>query len=372
MNNLIKVKPILLLVLLAASICFYGCTQARKTSMPVQSPTPDENEIPVQTEPSTAQQQPQSEPASENEEGQVIRMSFVGDCLLGSDFGKCVSGSYNWYARSNDPSYFFSCVLPIFSADDITVADCETVLTDRELSPIEKEENPGYWYYGPASNAAAFKQGSVEIASVANNHTGDYGREGYQDTIQALEDHGVIAGIDMHPIYYEVRGITVGILCCNCWSTYHASLILQTIEQMNACSDIQVIVPHGGTMNVYVPDEWRIEAYRSFIDAGAEIVAAGHPHRLQPVEGYHGGVIAYSLGNFCYGGSTLPENATVILSVSLEIKDEKYQSLSYHVIPCYLYTTPRNNYKPEPIDRLNDPAYNKIATFMMGARQSPL
>lgn len=300
-----------------------------------------------------------------------IKMSFTGDCLIGSDYGRHGAESFNWYADNNEPAYFFSAVKEVFENDDITVVDCETVLSDSsDIGPVFKEEDPGYWYKGPSSNAAILAEGGVEIASVANNHTWDYGSIGFHDTVQSLADHGILAGENMKPIYYEVNGITVGVLCCNCWATYQANQIEQKIIEMNACSDIQVVVPHGGTMNIYEPEQWRINAFRRFIDAGAEVVAAGHPHTLQPLEAYNGGVIVYSLGNFCYGGSRHPENATVILSVTLSFADGVYEGLRYEVLPCYLYTTPQNNYKPELIPSTHA-AYYRILGFMLNGRKSP-
>jgi poly-gamma-glutamate synthesis protein (capsule biosynthesis protein) len=39
------------------------------------------------------------------------------------------------------------------------------------------------------------------------------------------------------------------------------------------------------------------------IDAGASLIIGHHPHTPQPLERYHGGVIAYSLGNFVFDAS---------------------------------------------------------------------
>ncbi|MCI8590570.1 MAG: CapA family protein [Clostridiales bacterium] len=356
-------------VLLCGSSCRQGTeatghipifNDAQTTEPSVPSGT-EQQEIPVIS----------TEPAYQPWE-ETIKMSFTGDCLIGSDYGKHNAGSFNWFADQEGTSYFFSEVKEVFDNDDITVVDCETVLSDnRELAPVFKEEDPGYWYMGPAENAAIFAEGGVEIASVANNHTGDYQHLGYLDTLQALSDQGIMVGENLKPVYYEVRGITVGVLCCNCWSTYHANLILKKIEEMNECSDVQIIVPHGGTMNVYEPDAWRVKAFRQFIDAGAEVVAAGHPHVLQPLEVYGDGVIVYSLGNFCYGGSKHPENATVIFTVSLRFLDGAFDGLTYELLPCYLYTTPENNYQPTLIPE-TDPAFYRILGFMLNGRHSPL
>ena len=47
-----------------------------------------------------------------------------------------------------------------------------------------------------------------------------------------------------------------------------------------------------------IPSPDQIMAARLFIDSGASMVIGHHPHVIQGMEKYNGGVIAYSLGNF--------------------------------------------------------------------------
>ena len=47
-----------------------------------------------------------------------------------------------------------------------------------------------------------------------------------------------------------------------------------------------------------MPSISQISFAHDIIDAGADIILGHHPHVLQPVEKYKGGIIAYSLGNF--------------------------------------------------------------------------
>jgi poly-gamma-glutamate synthesis protein (capsule biosynthesis protein) len=58
----------------------------------------------------------------------------------------------------------------------------------------------------------------------------------------------------------------------------------------------------------------RLEAHTA-IDAGATLVIGSHPHVLQQIEPYHGGLIAYSLGNFVFDQYRGIANATIILRV---------------------------------------------------------
>ena len=57
---------------------------------------------------------------------------------------------------------------------------------------------------------------------------------------------------------------------------------------------------HMGTEYTTQPSEIQKQVYRSFIDAGADLVIGDHPHRVQTAESYKGKLIVYSLGNFIF------------------------------------------------------------------------
>ncbi|MCX4370604.1 MAG: CapA family protein, partial [Dysosmobacter sp.] len=82
-----------------------------------------------------------------------IVLSFTGDMLLASLHGKRAAGNFLDYAAKQDPNYFLQNVRSIFEADDFTVANLENVLTDRTLTPKEKDTDPAYWFCAPTANA---------------------------------------------------------------------------------------------------------------------------------------------------------------------------------------------------------------------------
>ena len=102
-----------------------------------------------------------------------IVLSFTGDMLLASLHGKRAAGNFLDYAAKQGPEYFLQDVRPIFEADDFTVVNLETVLTDRALPPKEKSTTPAFWFRAPTANTAILTSSGVEAVSLANNHTGD-------------------------------------------------------------------------------------------------------------------------------------------------------------------------------------------------------
>ena len=300
----------------------------------------------------------------------TIDLSIVGDCLLATYKGQSYPGSFSDYAASQPPSYFFERVSPILSGDDFTLVNLENVLTDRPLAEKDKGTEVAYWFKAPAANAAILRENSVEAVSLANNHTGDYGPEGFADTAAAVTDAGLPYGDNGRTIRLEKNGFTIAVICHGLWNEHQASQIIPRIEEASAWSDYQIVFYHGGEEGAHQPEEWRVRASRRLVDAGADLVLGSHPHVLQPEEIYNGVHIVYSLGNFCYGGNRSPENRTIIYKVLLTVGEGGLIAQETDMIPCYVYTGSTNNWQPAPIT--DEAERQQVLDFMHGRAELPL
>jgi poly-gamma-glutamate synthesis protein (capsule biosynthesis protein) len=84
-----------------------------------------------------------------------------------------------------------------------------------------------------------------------------------------------------------------------------------------AAADVVVVLLHFGLEGrTEITRAQRAQA-RAAVDAGAALVLGSHPHVLQGVEQYNGGLIAYSLGNFVFEGFTFPENYSAIFTATV-------------------------------------------------------
>ena len=271
-----------------------------------------------------------------------MKLTFLGDCLVSTYKGGEAKGTFNWYAKNYPATYFFEKVYDTLSTDDYTIANCETVLTDRTLTPRDKGTGSRvFWFYGPSANAKIFTAGSVEVTGVVNNHMKDYGQAGYEDTLAALKKENLIIGDYNKPVYLEKNGIKAAVMFVNLWSLGDADKIISDMKKLDSDTDYKIIYFHGGVEGTNYPEQWKVNACRKLIDSGANFVIGMHPHVLQPIEEYHGGVIVYSLGNFLFGGNTAPVKNTIIYQVEL-----KKGSYSQNVIPCQVYSGSRNNWQP--------------------------
>jgi poly-gamma-glutamate synthesis protein (capsule biosynthesis protein) len=77
----------------------------------------------------------------------------------------------------------------------------------------------------------------------------------------------------------------------------------QAIAHARKHADMVVCLVHWGEENTSRTTEEQRSLARWLVDTGVDIVAGSHPHRIQPLDFYHGHPIAYSLGNLVFDGA---------------------------------------------------------------------
>ena len=280
-----------------------------------------------------------------------LTVSVVGDCTLGTDENFDYDTSLNAYYENYGADYFFSNVKSIFSADDLTIANFEVTLTDSE-----DREDKEYAFKAPAEYAGILTSGSVEAVNTANNHSHDYGNQGYEDTISALDSAGILNfGYDK-TLVTEVKGIKVGLV-----GIYELKDHLERKEQLKQNiakvkaegAQITIVIFHWGNEKEEVPDSNQTTLAHLAIDEGADLVCGHHPHVLQGIEEYKGKNIVYSLGNFCFGGNQYPSDMdTMIFQQTFTVDQNGVKADNVtNIIPCSVSSdSDYNNYQPTPAE----------------------
>ena len=340
----------------------------------------------------------------------TIRMNFVGDILLAGN--ETATSSIDAMASSQPNTYFFENVRDIFLNDDITVANSENVFSDNEnLAMTDKGEEKAkeeydnamaeynsavalaeqtgttvgmempeytfraFWFRTRAANANLLSENGIDIVSIDNNHTYDFGTDGNMDTRAALEVAGVDWGKDGKIVYREINGFRLAFIFGSMYSAGGEYAMLIDLEEAKQNSDYQIVYFHGGTEKVHAVEDWKRASCHNLVDNGADLVIGSHPHVLQPMETYNGVNIIYSLGNFIFGGNNYPENRTVIYNQTLTItQDPNTHALSvtntdFSITPCYVYTGEYNNYQPAIIE--NEADKQLVLDFMQEKRELP-
>lgn len=299
-----------------------------------------------------------------------VSVTFVGDCVLASNINDTREDSFIKYADVQEQSYFFVKAVPCYADSDFVMASCETVLSDRVLFRTEKE-GEAFWFKSPASYAGIFSAGCIDAVSLANNHTYDYGTEGYEDTAAALTSAGIAWGDIDRPVYFEKNGIKVAVVCAKLFSKNADADITSAIEEVLPESDIQILFFHGGEEYEHVPEDWMKELCHKYADMGVDLVVGSHPHVIRPMEEYNGVDIIYSIGNFCYGANRQPENRTVVLTETFYFnEDGEYEGAEEEITPFYVYTGDHSNWQPAPV---TDPMeISRTMSFLSGGSDKPV
>lgn len=307
--------------------------------------------------------QPETKTESANKEGQkpekqetlevqetTITISAAGDCTLGTDEGFNYKRSFKGkYDAVQDPAYFFQNVQPVFAQDDLTIVNMEGTLTEETT-----REPKQFAFKGDAEYAKILTAGAVETANLANNHSFDYGKKSYEDTITALEAEGISSFGYERTAVMDIKGVKVGLAGVYELAEHidcKQDLLDNIASLKEQGAQIIIVSFHWGQEKENVPSDVQVELAHAAVDNGADLVLGHHPHVLQGIEEYKGKNIVYSLGNFCFGGNSAPSDMdTMIFQQTFTVKDGKLQEDNVtNILPCKIssaYEKGYNNYQP--------------------------
>ena len=299
------------------------------------------------TVPNTKSTVAESETVALLDEPVEILLSFTGDCILGTDENFYYDTSFNAYYENYGSAYFFQNVKDVFEKDDLTIINMEGTLTD-----LTTRKDKQFAFKGDPEYVKVLTNGSVEAANMANNHSYDYGEESFKDTVNILEKNKIRTFGDDETVIIPVKGVNVGI-----FGIYELDDHEERIPQVKSDiaklkkdgADIIVAVFHWGNELERVPDDNQVMLAHLAIDEGADVVVGHHSHVLQGIDTYKGKTIAYSLGNFCFGGNYHPtEMDTMIFQQKFMIDtSKKITDSEINVIPCSVSSeSDCNNYQP--------------------------
>jgi poly-gamma-glutamate synthesis protein (capsule biosynthesis protein) len=82
-------------------------------------------------------------------------------------------------------------LVPVLGAADATLTNLEVNLLEREHVPERTAGSAARWPYATAVAAETLRRLGVNVVSLANNHTGDYGQDGMRDTRRILDRLGL-------------------------------------------------------------------------------------------------------------------------------------------------------------------------------------
>ena len=239
-----------------------------------------------------------------------VDIVFVGDVMVAETPGQLI-------AKGTDPFQPFARLL---QRHDLRIGNLECVVATGGTA-VDKP----YAFRADPGVLPVLKR-LFDAMSVANNHSGDFGKAAFAEELDLLRKTGLpyFGGGDdateAHaPLILERNGLRIALLGYVEFKprSFEAGAHLpgvawsgeddRVIEDIVAArrdhhADIVIPFMHWGWEDEPNPSP-RLRAFaRRMIDAGADMVVGGHPHVTQGAEHYKGKPIVYSLGNFLFNG----------------------------------------------------------------------
>lgn len=235
----------------------------------------------------------------------TVSLVFAGDIVLDDAAGALIE-------RGGDP---FKAFAPLFKAADIRLGNLECVVATTG-SAVDKN----FTFRAHPRSLPVLKR-HFDAVALANNHSGDYGREAFAEMLDLLKAQGLDQFGGGHnlreahtPLIIERKGLRIALLGYNeflprsfeadanapgsAWSEDE-----QVVADIRAArsvykADLVIPVMHWGWENESTSSARQRQLARTMIDAGADVIIGGHPHVTQDIEHYRGKPIIYSVGNF--------------------------------------------------------------------------
>lgn len=230
---------------------------------------------------------------------------------------------------------------------DILMINNEFPFSDRGTPMADKQ----FTFRSSPSYAKALQELGVDIVSLANNHTLDYGKDALTDTFETLDHLGILyagAGDSVERAeelqVIEANGKKFGFLAVSrviptgdwkvensapgLFSCYDDTRLIELVEEAQEECDFLTVFAHwGGEYEAY-PVSHQTKIAGRCVQAGADLIVGSHSHCLQSMEYMDGTPVFYSLGNFIFGRS-------IDRSAAVEVTIDKNGDVSYRLIPIY-------------------------------------
>lgn len=291
-------------------------------------------------------------------------MVAVGDLMLGDSpqvFGFGVASAI----RRNGPDFPFAHVGDRLRAADLAIGNLEVVVAPGgDELPFEDRI-----YRGAPVSLDGVARAGFALVSVCTNHMMQHGDRALEACLQGLAERqigaiGVVrpsAGL-FNRQWVERRGRRFAVLGYNfrpiqyhaappAWPTPTQDAILADIAEVRREADVVVVTLHWGDEFIERPAPAQVRLARALIDGGADIILGHHPHIVQGVERWRGGVIAYSLGNFVYD----QWQERLRRSMMLEIDVHAARQLDVRITPVMI------NREHQPVPLSGSPGDSELA-----------
>ncbi|MBR3134738.1 MAG: CapA family protein [Clostridia bacterium] len=247
----------------------------------------------------------------------IIRVSAVGDILCGKNLEQ--------YGKPY--SLLFSDIKKYFKNSDLVIGTYETDVKESKKEFVKSLQEAGLNY-----------------ASIAHNHSLDYGKDGLIETDNYLKGIGIkTVGVyedssEKRVKIFEKNDIKIAILAYTYdngkegVNIYNEDIIKQDLEYATENASFSIVMMHWGDVNKNEISSQQEQQAKFLIENGADAIIGAHPSVVQKMEVIKNSegkdcFIGYSLGDFTSDFESENANLELILNLQLFVDTEGNTSL---------------------------------------------
>ena len=223
------------------------------------------------------------------------------------------------YGKWDDDELLSKDVLDFLHSADHVIANVEGPIAEVPQNTTQSGVQQLLHTMDPAAIKVLNKM-HADIWNICNNHIMDAGEFGIESTLNEAKRNGaktIGAGMNinqaMEPVILDEAG-GIGMFgvgyqrACRkadenkagCYSWSDLDAIQNTIDSIKKTCRWCIVVAHAGEEFTPLPSPYTRERYHKYLEMGADIVVAHHPHVPMNYETVGDKIIFYSLGNFIF------------------------------------------------------------------------
>ena len=254
--------------------------------------------------------------------------------------------------RWEDPNLLSKRVRDVLSYSDHVIANVEGPIMEGTKNEATEGAQQLLHFMDPAV-ADFLSANHCDIWNICNNHIKDAGEAGIASTLEEAKKRGIstigagmnieqarkilylseAGGIGMFGVGYQraCRKATETEAGCFSWSDLDA--VSEAISEIKKTCRWCIVVAHAGEEFTPLPSPYTRDRYHLYLEMGADIVVAHHPHVPMNYEMVGNKAIFYSLGNFIFDTpyQRSQYNTEKGLLLRLDLSEEKWTFKPYGI-----------------------------------------
>ncbi len=228
----------------------------------------------------------------------TLKIMIAGDLML--DRGVRLIGEKYGYDS------LFATVTPLFKTADIVVVNLEGPITSNKSKTVigKNKTGPAMQFTFDPKSTSAIANAGINVVSLANNHTDNFGLSGFQETKKWLSENNIqwfgdFRNSSSTELTITKNGINVAFV------GYHAfqkgfDRVVAMVKDLDSQGNFVIVMPHWGEEYATTTTTLIKAQARELVVAGADAIVGAHPHVVQEKVWMGDVPVIYSLGNLLF------------------------------------------------------------------------